>query len=216
MRRNVTAVFILVFAAFVAYAGPLLPEKQDRYINDFAGVLAETDSRTMSEMLKAFERKSSVQVAVASLKSLAEFGFENDVDGFSAALFKYWGMDAANSGRAILMVLSYNDRKMKIESGGGFSGAHEDSMHAVMEKNILPFFRQGSYSRGIYEGLRAIIKRHEQEAAFNRVAPFAAAGAVVLLIAAVLFAMAGRVAKGAGRRIKQQDEAYGGGASGNW
>jgi len=199
--------------ALVAKA--VCPERVNRHINDYAAVIAETDVSTMEEMLKLFEKKSSVVVVVAVVKSTDDYGHEpGDIEAFSSALFREWRMEDENSGRSMLIVVSTGDRKMKIEAGGYFDGRLDGLISEVTERKMLPFFRQSGYSRGIYEGLREITRRLDPEKKFP-LTQLAVVAAAALLLAAIIAGLRKNGSPGTG--IKKGGVAsFGGGAAGGW
>lgn len=64
--------FILVSCCSAAAAA--YPQRADRYVDDFAGILAKTDRDTLRGMLEQLESKNGIEFAVVTVKSISDYG----------------------------------------------------------------------------------------------------------------------------------------------
>lgn len=212
------SVALLLSLALASYAAGNYPRPEGEYINDFAGTLTKTDRDTLSDMLKKLEAKSGIRMNVVTVKSITEYPTgDPDIESFAAGLFGAWGLEK-DSG--VLMLVAVKDRKMRIELGQGYGEEYEGIMKRLIDKSMLPYFREGDYSRGIYEGVRAVISRVTRKLSIVELYwPYMAAGLGV--IALLAFAMLGS-GKGAApkqkkeKQKKQAVEPFGKGAWGEW
>jgi uncharacterized membrane protein YgcG len=179
-------VFMLLLAAVVR-AEAVYPQKAEGHVNDFAGILAETDKKTIGEMLKNFQKSSGAEMELVTVKSVEDYGGKAaDIDSFSEGLLKEWGIGSQGD-KGIIMLVSTGDRRIKIQTSGAFGPEYDDLMMGVVNKKVIPFFKQGSYGRGIYEGVREIIKQLSQKKTFVELyGNYAAAAAVAAVLAAAL------------------------------
>ena len=60
----------------------------------------------------------------------------------------------ANDG--VLLLVARQDRKARIELGAGYGKSRDADAARIMERSILPHFRDDDYGEGITEGVRAI------------------------------------------------------------
>jgi hypothetical protein len=153
-------------------------------------------------------------------------------------LFNDWNTGAETGNRGVLILISTGDRKMKIETGSAFGPGYDETMLGIAEKEMIPFFKQGSYSRGIYEGIREIIRKTSGKPSFpeaNRAFIAAGlAGALLFILIFILNARRGKQGKDAQKenpdrreeraiskatkanKTPVKEELFGGGASGGW
>ena len=217
--------FSVVLRAEVAY-----PQRAPGHVNDFAGILAETDNKTMGEMLKNFQDSAGVDVELVTVKNVEDYGGQAaDIDSFTEGLSKAWNA-GSQAGKGILMIVSTGDRRIKVITSGAFGPEYDDLMLEIVNKKVIPFFRQADYSRGIYEGVREIIKQLSQKKTFMELYGSYAAGAaaaIIILCVIILSRRPGQAGKKQDSTAKPQKkqinekqdtvvETFGGGASGGW
>jgi len=222
-HRKTTLYFFALFFIFAmcgAAAAADYPQRGDRYVNDFAGILAKTDQDTLREMLRQLENKNGIEFAVVTVKSISDYhAGEEDVEDFAAGLFNAWGMENKNEKNSILMLVSIDDREMKIQPGDSYGFLFETVIQQVTNIKMIPYFKNGDYSRGIFEGVRGVI-----DGAKNKVTLFdlygaqIAAGLAVLALAFIVVAMLRGKKPGVKKEKKARPviEDFGGGAAGGW
>lgn len=151
-----------------------LPEPVGK-VNDFADVLAPAQRAALQDQLEGLERETGAEVALVTLPSLDG----RDVDEYANTLFNAWGIGKQGRDNGVLVLVSVQDRRMRIEVGYGLEGILPDGLAgAVMRETFLPRFRSGDYPTGILEGMARvsdIVRRAEplsaaQLAALNRAA----------------------------------------------
>lgn len=85
------------------------------------------------------------------------------IETFATLLFDQWGIGHATLGKqewntGILLLVSRDDRKARIELGGGW-GRREDALcREIMDEHIIFHFKQGQFSQGIVAGVEALDK----------------------------------------------------------
>ena len=158
MWRRSIILFLIVFPCLVtAYTSPGQPTG---LVNDFAGVLTATERQSLEQKLSDFEKQTSSEIAVVTIKSLGGDTIEN----YAVKLFEEWGIGKKGKDNGILLLVSKNDRQMRIEVGYGLEGALPDSVAVSIISNILrPAFRQNDYAGGLSRGVDAIIQATKGE-----------------------------------------------------
>jgi uncharacterized membrane protein YgcG len=226
-------IFFAVFAA-VLFGGTYLhadgagfPVQTGDFVDDYAGMLAPTDEVSVSDLLKKLMDTENVHVCFVTVSSTATAAPGYDPETLAAALYKNWHIDET-TGKGILFLVSRDDRRVAIETGGRDKGQYERLMNEVVKKHMLPNFKENDYGRGIYDGARAVAGLIETRSSFagkvGGMAPFIA----VIVALAGLFIFLIRLAE-SGRRPavveqadayevtkKQDDDSFGGGAAGTW
>lgn len=149
----------LVFAALIVLAGlgaalaAALPALTGR-VNDTAGMIEDTAEAALTQTLAAFEARSSDQIVVATIPSLDG----EAIEPYANRLFREWGLGQAGENNGVLLLVSRDDRKIRIEVGYGLEGTLTD-LHSklIIENTIVPAFRAGDYSGGITRAADDII-----------------------------------------------------------
>ena len=71
-----------------------------------------------------------------------------------------WELGQKGKDNGVLLLISLKDRKYRIEVGYGLEGVLPDSLVGSMGRNILvPYFRKGDYSDGIFATTLAIANK---------------------------------------------------------
>src|SRR5262249_42012355 len=104
--------------------------------------------------LKELEDKSSIQLVVATVKSLQG----SDVETYANQLFRFWKLGEARKNNGVLLLVAPAERKVRIEVGYGLEGTLTDALSSVIISSaIIPRFKTGDFSGGIERGADGII-----------------------------------------------------------
>ncbi|QGM97926.1 TPM domain-containing protein [Methylocystis parvus] len=146
--------FLFSLAAALAFAAPNYPELTGRVV-DQAGVLQESTKAGLTSKLRDLENKSSIQLAVATIKSLDGY----DVETYANGLFRYWKLGEAKKNNGVLFLVAPNERKMRIEVGYGLEGVLTDALSKVIIASaVTPKFKAGDFNAGVENGVDGIIE----------------------------------------------------------
>ncbi|WP_198168817.1 TPM domain-containing protein [Bordetella flabilis] len=122
---------------------------------DEAKLLDPTTVARLTDMLAAHERATGQQVVVVTLASLRGVPIED----FGYQLGRRWGIGQKGKDNGALLIVSRDDRKVRIEVGYGLEGQLTDAISsAIINQIIVPAFSQGNYNKGILDGTAAIVK----------------------------------------------------------
>ncbi|ALN71546.1 YgcG family protein [Aureimonas sp. AU20] len=151
---------LLTLPLFVGFAlaGPALaqtfPPLSGRVV-DSAGLLDTATKAELTQKLEAFEQRSSDQVVVATVPDLQ--GYE--IADYGYRLGRAWGIGREGENNGVILLVSKNDRRVRIEVGYGLEGTLTDALsRLVIENDILPRFRANDYPGGIRAGTDAILQ----------------------------------------------------------
>jgi len=123
------------------------------YVNDPAGVLDAEMVEKLNGVLAGLDAQAKAQVAVLVVDSLGGA----DIETYAVETYKKWGIGDKRTSRGVLLLAAVRDRKVRIEVGYGLEGILPDGLTgAIQDKYIIPYFRKGDYSGGIYQGSLAI------------------------------------------------------------
>jgi uncharacterized protein len=151
--KKILLTLLLVFNFVLADITNSFPQLSGRIV-DSANLLNTNQKESLSVVLKAHEEQSSNQIVVLTLNSLE--GYE--IADYSYQLARHWGIGQKDKDNGVLLVISLNDRKLRIEVGYGLEGALTDKIsHEIIEYTLKPNFRQSQYYEGIQKAVNQII-----------------------------------------------------------
>lgn len=125
------------------------------YVVDEAAMLTPAQKIELENILIDYEKSSTNQLAVVSLKSLDG----KTIEDFAYQLGRKWGLGSKEGNNGVLLVIAPHERKVRIEVGYGLEDKLTDAASKlIIERLILPYFRKGEMAEGIFAGTRAIIQ----------------------------------------------------------
>lgn len=145
---------LFIIAAFFIFTGLGFCEEADfknyaGYVSDYAGVLSYEAKAKLSALSSEIESKTTSQLAILILDTTAPL----DIETYAVKLFEKWGIGQRGKDNGVLMLVAVKDRQMRIEVGYGLEGAIPDALAKnIIEKSMLPFFKNGDYNAGILQG----------------------------------------------------------------
>ena len=130
-----------------------MPARPAGYVNDYAGLLSPADESRISALAGQLENKTSAQLAVVTVRSTAP----QTIESYAVELFEKWGIGQRGKDNGVLLLMAAQDRKVRIEVGYGLEGVLTDAMSSnIIQQFLVPAFRAGKYSEGLYQGSLAI------------------------------------------------------------
>lgn len=144
---------VLIFLSINIFADTDFPEPAG-YVNDFAGVLAESEEQALKEIIEGLERDTTSELAVVTIETVKPLSIEE----YSVRLFSKWGIGKQGKDNGILLLVAISDREVKIEVGYGLEGVLPDGLCGeIIRGYIIPEFKNARYGPGIIAGVREIV-----------------------------------------------------------
>lgn len=159
MRRVFLLFLIIATIPFVAraYTSPGTPAG---FVNDFAGMLKADERAQLEQKITAFASSTSNEIAVVTVPNLGG----DTVENFATKLFEEWKIGKAKKDNGVLLLISRDDRKLRIEVGYGLEGALTDAQsYWIIQDVIKPQFKAGNYYGGIDGGVSKIMAATQGE-----------------------------------------------------
>ncbi|MGB3722796.1 MAG: TPM domain-containing protein [Pacificimonas sp.] len=142
---------LLILSASSVYA-QTFPALTGRVV-DTANVLSPQVEIDLTAQLEALEDRTRRQVVVATIPSLEGY----DIADYGYRLGRAWGIGDADRDDGALLLVAPNDRKVRIEVGYGLEGVLPDGYaFLIVNREILPRFRDGDLEGGVRAGVDAI------------------------------------------------------------
>ncbi len=139
--------FLMIGAASVVYAVeiPALPLAP---VVDLAGIIDNSVKTKLNRYMRELEQKTTVQVAILTIKSLEGQPLE---DLSITIAHEKWKLGQKGKENGVLVMVAVADRKYRIEVGYGLEGILPDSrVGSIGRQYLVPYFKKGDYSNGIY------------------------------------------------------------------
>jgi uncharacterized protein len=153
MKR--TLLFLILVQLLLPLAASALEVPGLRgYVNDYAGMISPSTGARLAEKLKAFEASDSTQMVILTIPSLEG----EPIEDVSIKVAESWKIGQKGKDNGILLIVSKQDRKMRVEVGRGLEGRLTDlAAGRIVDLVITPRFRAGDFDGGFTAGVSALI-----------------------------------------------------------
>ena len=136
---------------------PAIPPKdyqKKHYIYDFAGLLNETERLRLNEKVIKYYDTTSTQIVIATIQKV-----NDDISLFATEWAHKWGIGIKGKDNGVFLLVSKDDHLVTIRSGYGTEHLLTDATSwEIIDRIIVPYFKQGNYYQGLYGGVRGIQK----------------------------------------------------------
>lgn len=130
----------------MAVSGYQSPGDPTGFVNDFALMLGETERSTLEQKLSTYATQTKNEVVVVTVQNLGGDTIEN----FTEKLLKEWGIGKEKEDNGVLLLISKEDREMRIEVGYGLEGDLTDIFASrLIRETLTPAFKKGEFFNGI-------------------------------------------------------------------
>lgn len=162
---RVPAVIVFMsFACAIATAQEIMLERPgDRdFILDKAGLTEATTREEIRTVCDQLLTDQVIPIIVVTIDSMAQHGGQGmSIESFAQRLFNQWGIGhtefrGASWNRGILLLVSKNDRKARIELGADWAHDFDPYCERIMQEQIIPNFKNGDFDEGIKDGVVAL------------------------------------------------------------
>ena len=167
MLLKCKSIILLIFGLFLfttTHTGfateiPAIPANP---VVDLAGIIDDAVETKINRYLRELERKTTAQMAILTVKSLEG----QTIEEFSLAIaHDRWKLGQKGKDNGVLLVVAVNARKYRIEIGYGLEGVLPDSLvGGIGRQYLVPNFKKGDYSTGIYTATLVIAKKIASDA----------------------------------------------------
>ncbi len=164
MKRAFLLATTLFFASTVFVLAYTSPGKPQGFVNDYAETISPSIQAQLEQQLSAFSKETTIQIAVVTVPTLGD----EVIEMYAVKLFEEWGIGGSEKDNGVLFLIAPNDREVRIEVGYGLEGVLTDAQsNGVIQKIIIPAFREGKMEEGIVSGTQAIIDVTKSEADYS-------------------------------------------------
>jgi uncharacterized protein len=192
MKHKLLLAFLLLFLPLSAITQDLPePMQPPRLVNDFAGILDESQAIELNSLLLDFNNRTSTQIYVVIVPTLGGY----DPADYATRLGDKWGIGQKSKNNGVVMLIKPKTDEERgqvfIAVGYGLEGVLTDlQANQISDLDMIPRFREGDYYGGIRKGVDVIMKITEGEFTADQYLGQADTGRLpifVVIIAIILF-----------------------------
>jgi uncharacterized protein len=155
MKKLLLLLFIFVGSQTV-FAQKIEPKPNPPVaVNDFANLLEPFQKQALEQKLEAYNDSTSSAIVVITVASLDGY----DIEQVALKYLRDWGIGTKEKNNGVVILVSANDHKARIETGYGMEGVLPDILaKQIIDDRMIPFFKNGDYYRGLDNAVDAIIQ----------------------------------------------------------
>ncbi len=160
-RISALTLFVLLLAAATAWAA--IPDRpaQDIYVQDYAGLLSQETKDRILAIGHELDEKTTAQIAVVTVKTLDD----RPIADYANELFRSWGIGDKDKNNGVLLLISQDPRKLRIEVGYGLEGAMPDGWTGqVRDEQLTPYLKKDDYDTGVMKAYEVLAAKAANDA----------------------------------------------------
>ncbi len=152
-RLRICIILISLTSIFSVAPAHAYPDYTNLYVNDFADLLPQEVEDDIHDRLVDLRKSHGIELTVVTIHRRTDYGPATSNEAFATGLFNYWGVGDAARNDGIMILVSKNDREMRIELGSGYPLARNRDAKKIIDKYMLPHFKNGDFPTGISAGV---------------------------------------------------------------
>jgi uncharacterized protein len=130
-------------------------------INDFLQLFSDDEDKVLDSLVSAIERKTTVEICIATVDSMMVK--DKDFEDYTLVMLKMWGVGKKDKNNGILIVISPDLRRIRIQNGYGIENILSDAeTKYIIDRSFIPKFKEAKYFEGTRDGIIAIINKLKQ------------------------------------------------------
>jgi len=197
--KNLLIPLTFLFLLLPPQARALNVPKLQGYVNDYAHMISGATRAKLEGELRSFEQSDSTQLVILTIPSLEGESLED----YSIKVVEAWKLGKARKDNGILLLVSKDDRKMRIEVGRGLEGRLTDlTAGRIIDLAIKPWFKRGDYDGGFAAGVASLIDatrgefKAEKKDSRKRTQPFPSSWLFLIVVLILFFFFLSSARKG--------------------
>ncbi len=124
-------------------------------VNDFGNFLEPFQKDALEQKVRAYNDSTSSAIVIVTVPSLNGY----DIAEVALKYLRDWGIGTKEKNNGILILVSKEERKARIETGYGMEGVLPDILaKQIIDDRMTPYFKENDYYRGFDNAVDAIIQ----------------------------------------------------------
>lgn len=155
--RKILALLLLSVCPALSISIPSRPQGP---VADYASVLDGNTKAALTKISQSLWQQAQFALVIATVPSIGE----ESIEEYSSFLYEKWKIGAQGKDEGALILLSMEQRKIRIEVGYGAEGYLNDSKTGrLLDNYCIPYLKNGDYSKGMLSLAVAMAKEVEKE-----------------------------------------------------
>jgi len=156
-NKFIYTLLTLLFSFNALFAQFDIPEKPkfQTSVYDYYKLLTPSQKNSLEQKLIKYSDTTSTQIVVAIIASTKG----ENINYLGAQWGEKWGIGQEKEDNGVLILLARDDRRIAINTGYGVEHLLTDAMSKrIIERDIIPYFKQNDYYGGLNRGADAIFE----------------------------------------------------------
>ena len=160
-----TLLLVILFGQGYSYSVENIPAPtQEFYVGDFANLLSsDTKEFIINTNLNYENTSEEPQIVVLTLPSMGGLSPET----FAFEVFEKWKIGNRELDNGVLILLSLEERDIRIDVGYGLEGAITDGTAGAIIDRAIPYLSSGDYDNGLLQIFYDVSQRVNQEYSYS-------------------------------------------------
>ena len=126
-------------------------------VNDYDSIFSPTQRKELSGIIYNYNMETTRQIVVVTIDSISPY---SNIQKYATDLSNYWGVGNAEKNNGLTIVVCNPCRQIGIATGLGTELILTDEIcKKVIEKTIIPEFKNGNFYVGIKKGVIELIEK---------------------------------------------------------
>lgn len=133
---------------------PIPTVQGDVYVYDEDNIIDDDIEKKLNVLLIELEEQTGAEVAVITIESL----LGKEIEDYANNLANTLGIGKADEDNGVLLLISKNDERVRLEIGRGLEGCLNDSRCGrILDDYFVPCREKNEYSEGTYQTVQAVV-----------------------------------------------------------
>lgn len=147
MKKIIVSILltILLSVPIASYCSDFtFPKFEDRYINDFSNLLDSNSEVKLENICNEITKSTNCEIVLVTIDTISPY---STIEDYSVKLFENWGIGNKGKDNGLLILLSKEERQLRIEVGYGLEGILNDGKCGEIIREVLPQLKTNNYNK---------------------------------------------------------------------
>ena len=132
--------FIIIFILLQTAIKVNADVDSSKFVTDDGNLLTSDEELELEVILSSLEKQTSIEFAIVTMGSLEG----NDIGGIANEMFRDIGLGKEDKDNGLLLLISLEDRKFRLEVGYGLEGVIPDITSSKITDALVSDFQSGT------------------------------------------------------------------------
>lgn len=148
-------ILCLAVASLMGTASAAEVPMEDIYVYDYADVIDGAVEREIQRSSTRLKKRTGARITVATVKTIGD----TPIEQYSIENLHTWGISEEEKNSTILILFIANAHQSYVVVGSELEGTFNDARkEEIQNQYMIPSFREGDYSQGIWYGYSVVFK----------------------------------------------------------